>query len=93
MKKIFYMWLSFWSVLMIWSVSAEFSGRGLSVSIKDTNVKDHLYQETLINKNNFIIYPWCIIHKKYELVKRPISPKNKNQRIFTRKNEKTSDLV
>ena len=88
MKKILFVWLSVWSVLMIWSLIIEIDSNNPTTSITDRSGKEHVYQTILFNKDN-----WCILHEKYEVVKRSISSKNKHQRIFTRKNEKTSDLV
>ena len=88
MKKIFFVWFSVWSAIMVFSLIMEIDSNHSTTSIKDKSGKKHVYQNILLNKDN-----WCIIHKKYEVVKRSISTKNKHQRIFTRKNEKTSDLV
>ena len=59
------MWLSVWSGLMVWASIKETDDNNSTTSIKDIFGKKHIYRQILINNDN-----WCIIHERYEFVKR-----------------------
>ena len=88
MKKILFVWFSVWSGLMVWASIKETDDNNSTTSIKDIFGKKHIYRQILINNDN-----WCIIHERYEFVKRPKPPKNTNQRVLPRKNQKNTKLT
>lgn len=88
MKKILFVWLSIWSLAMVWSSLQDPGSETPNTSIKDISGEQHVYRDFSVNTDN-----WCIIHKKYELVERRIPPKKLKKRTLPRKNQKNTKLI
>jgi len=80
-------------ILFVWLLFTGCSVNNNAISDTPTILQDfvgnkHSYRYLKLNRDN-----WCTYHQKYEFVKRRFIHKKHNQRILTRKNQKSSKLT
>ena len=80
MKKILFVWLSIWSLAMVWSSLQDPGSETPNTSIKDISDEQHVYRDFSVNTDN-----WCQIHQTWEFVERRISSKTMQVGTYTRK--------